>query len=170
MVVKARLEESKLQMEHIRAGVFQIFPKNLILFLGWKDTELRATGDKAFDLEDLKKITQYRDCSSTTDSCVKFWEVMERFTVDQRCLYLKYVSGRARLPRGDLSQLSYQHQIEYYSRRERDSLPLAHTCFFRIDLPDYSSVDAMHHALLTAITYCGDMDADRGANEIGGED
>lgn len=49
-------------------------------------------------------------------------------------------------------------------------MPIAHTCFFRCDFPDYSSVEVMKEKLLYAIMYCGDIDADRGANDIGAEE
>lgn len=100
----------------IKQGVYEIFPKNLTMFLGWKEAEIRATGKKAFDIQDLKDITEYRCCSSTTDMCKKFWKVMEQLTDEERCLYLKFVWGRARLP-VDCRNLSYKHGIEYCEGR-----------------------------------------------------
>lgn len=101
--------------------------------------------------------------------CQQFWQVMQRFTDEERCLYLKFVWGRARLP-VDCRNLSYRHGIEYCSGRNRDSLPIAHTCFFRCDFPDYSSVEIFYERLLYAVKFCGDIDADRGANDIGAEE
>jgi hypothetical protein len=34
-----------------------------------------------------------------------------------------------------------------------DGLPLAHTCFFLIELPEYATKEIMTQRLLTAITY-----------------
>lgn len=42
------------------------------------------------------------------------------------------------------------------------SFPLAHTCFFSIQLPPYSSDDILRHKLLYAMYNCGSMDADVG--------
>lgn len=35
-------------MEAIKEGVYDIFPKNLTMFLGWREAEVRATGKKTF--------------------------------------------------------------------------------------------------------------------------
>jgi len=84
-------------------------------------------------------------------------------------MYLKFVWGRSRLPL-NLSDLNRQHKIEFYRSRSRDSLPISHTCFFTIDLPEYSSEEMLQKRLLYAIQYCGDIDADRNAGEIAAEE
>ena len=89
-------------------------------------------------------------------------------TEEERSLYLKFVWGRSRLPM-NLDGLSRKHCIEYFQRRTKDSLPISHTCFFRIDLPDYSTEEILKKRLLYAIMYCGDIDADRGAHDIAEE-
>jgi hypothetical protein len=98
----------------------------------------------------------------------QFWKVFATLSEEERSLYLKFVWGRARLP-VNLEGLSRKHSIEYYRGRPRDSLPISHTCFFRIDLPDYSSEEVLRQRLLYAIQYCGDIDADRGAHDIADE-
>jgi hypothetical protein len=99
----------------------------------------------------------------------QFWNVFATLTEEERCLYLKFVWGRSRLPM-NLEGLSRRHCIEYFKRRTKDSLPISHTCFFRVDLPDYTSEEILKKRLLYAIQYCGDIDADRGATDIGAED
>lgn len=50
-------------------------------------------------------------------------------------------------------------------------MPQAHTCFFSIELPAYSSVDAMRGKLLYAIHNCRAIDTDGsrgGAGDGGG--
>jgi E3 ubiquitin-protein ligase HERC2 len=39
-------------------------------------------------------------------------------------------------------------------------LPIAHTCFFSIDLPAYTSREVMKEKLMYAITHCQSIDAD----------
>lgn len=94
---------------------------------------------------------------------------METLTEEERSLYLKFVWGRSRLPI-NLENLSRKHSIEYYSGRAADSLPISHTCFFRIDLPAYSSEEILKQRLLYAINFCGDIDADRGRFDIADEE
>jgi hypothetical protein len=40
----------------------------------------------------------------------------------------------------------------------RGQLPVAHTCFFQLDLPRYTSKEVLKEKLLSAIYYCKDMD------------
>ena len=70
----------------------------------------------------------------------------------------------------NLDGLSRKHCIEYFKSRAKDSFPISHTCFFRIDLPEYSSAEVLKKRLLYAIEYCGDIDADRGAHDIAAEE
>ena len=70
-----------------------------------------------------------------------FWRVFEeRFTEEERQLYLKFVWGRTRLPI-DLTNLSYKHEIRYMTSLGRNAFPKAHTCFFQLDIPDYDDDD-----------------------------
>jgi E3 ubiquitin-protein ligase HERC2 len=169
LTIQTRLNEFNMQMEAIKKGVFLIIPEEILFFMTWEEVDLRATGKKSIDVDLLKSITAYESCSESHDSVKKFWEVMKQMTEDERSKYLKFVWGRSRLPL-NLDNLNRKHSIEYYSRRSRDSLPISHTCFFRIDLPDYSSVEILKQRLLYAINYCGDIDADRAAHEIASED
>ena len=110
------------------------------------------------------------DSKPETHEVVKmFWEVMKTLTEEEKTLYLKFVWGRSRLP-VNLASLSRKHQLEFYKSRPKDSLPIAHTCFFTLDLPVYSSQAVMKQKLLISIMYCGDIDADRSAHQIEAEE
>lgn len=47
-------------------------------------------------------------------------------------------------------------------------LPRAHTCYFTIDLPKYSTPEIMKKQLLIAVEFCGEVDDDGGANSSAG--
>jgi E3 ubiquitin-protein ligase HERC2 len=94
-----------------------------------------------------------------------FWQAMNRFSNDERILYLKFVWGRSRLP---LTKDSFtqRHKIaRSYSNHPDISLPLSHTCFFTIDIPPYSSYDILYNKILYAIRFCGEIDNDNNANQ-----
>ena len=131
--------------------------------------DLRATGSKTIDMDALKKITNYDTCSEDHAVVKMFWKIFETLSTEERSQYLKFVWGRSRLPM-NLDNLSRKHTIEYFKSRAKDSLPIAHTCFFRVDFPNYSSIEVFKRRLLYAIQYCGDIDADRGAHDIAAEE
>jgi hypothetical protein len=59
------------------------------------------------------------------------------------------------LPRGKWPMNSKGSQVRFkiVPKLNSTGLPLAHTCFFLIELPVYPSLDVMRQRLLTAITW-----------------
>jgi HECT-domain (ubiquitin-transferase) len=68
------------------------------------------------------------------------------------------VSGRSRLPRTESDFENEKFQVTDFNTDGRSGggnmdgyLPRAHTCFFSLELPKYSSKDILRSKLLTAI-------------------
>ena len=74
-------------------------------------------------------------------------------------MYLKFVWGRSRLPI-DLKNLSQKHTLTLCRGMNKTGFPLAHTCFFSLDLPEYEDEKVMRDKFLVAITLCGEIDTD----------
>ncbi|TNV74890.1 hypothetical protein FGO68_gene13970 [Halteria grandinella] len=165
LLVSERLTRFDTQMKYIKEGISLIIPESVLFFMTWQDVDMRSTGAKTVDISTLKSITIYDTCKEDSPVVVMFWKVFATLNEDQRSKYLKFVWGRSRLP-VNLDGLNRKHCIEYFKSRAKDSLPISHTCFFRIDLPDYSSEEILRKRLLYAIEYCGDIDADRAAGDI----
>ena len=81
-------------------------------------------------------------------------------------MFLRFVSGRSRLPRAQSSSGSQEQCIhiiksEVPSQRSPDSyLPKAHTCFFQLELPAYSCAQVCRQRLLYAISNCQEVDGE----------
>ena len=41
-----------------------------------------------------------------------------------------------------------------------NSLPIAHTCYFRVDISNYTNLETMTARFKTAIEMCGEIDMD----------
>ena len=134
------------------------------MLITWQEAEIRVSGEKTIETHILKEITTYDSCSSTTPAVKMFWEVFETFSMEERTEYLKFVWGRSRLP-ANRHNLDRRHTIDYKSSYT-DRLPEAHTCFFTLDLYNYSTIEKMRSMFITAIQLCGDIDGDRGADDI----
>jgi hypothetical protein len=165
LLIKERLSRFDTQMKYIKEGINLIIPESILFFMTWQDVDMRATGAKTVDIDTLKSITIYDSCKVDSPVVEMFWKVFATLNEEQRSKYLKFVWGRSRLP-VSLEGLNRKHCIEYFKSRAKDSLPISHTCFFRIDLPDYTSEEILKRRLLYAIEYCGDIDADRAAGDI----
>lgn len=77
---------------------------------------------------------------------------MRSLTDEERSLFIKFAWGRSRLPIGKHWPKRFKLQ-----RRAADdsSLPLAHTCFFSVELPPYGSEAVMRARLLAAVHWSG---------------
>jgi hypothetical protein len=90
---------------------------------------------------------------------------MRSFNTEERQALVKFVWGRTRLPLNK-SSFDQTFKIQKYDCSNPDAyFPLAHTCFFSMELPEYSSEEIMREKLLYAIFNATEMDLD--ANEIG---
>ena len=71
------------------------------------------------------------DLTSDSDCVVQLWKVLEGFNMEDRSRFLRFVSGRKRLP----ASITLSHMCG-----EKDTLPSASTCASTLMLPSYSSV------------------------------
>ena len=166
LVVKTRLNEAEKQYEWIREGFEFIVPIDVMNFLNWEDVERRVCGPREITTEAMKSI----DSSDHNHKIVKwFFEMFESFTQKERKLYLKYVWGRTKIP-NDISGCQ-RHRIDIYG--SGNGFPIAHTCFFSIDVPEYDSLEIMTEKFKYAMEMCGDIDGDfnpAGGGGYGGYD
>jgi len=94
------------------------------------------------------------------------------FSPVERQLYLRFVWGRSRLPLTS-KDFTQKHTIEIMRQTQTEAdkmLPVAHTCFFSIELPRYTEYDILREKLLYAITNCQAIDTDGRAYEIWDDD
>ena len=84
---------------------------------------------------------------------------------------MKFIWGRNRLPltEDDWGEQHMRiHTLE--TRRPDGHFPVAHTCFFSIEWPQYSNAAIAREKLLYAIRNCRSIDADNTAEARGNRD
>jgi len=165
--LEKRFTETDKQIEWVKEGVYIIIPKTILNILEWEEIEIRAAGEKTVNIDTLKSITRYYGPSEGNEFVDRFWRVLSEMSEEEKQLYLKFVWGRQRMP-SDCKNLQYQHTICLESHE--DGMPQAHTCFFQIDIPSYKDDETCRKRLITAITYCGEIDTDYGGDNIRDED
>jgi len=155
LVKEFRLGEFTRQVAAIRRGLTAIIPARFLSLLTWKELELEVCGSPEIDIELLKQNTVYRHCSSNDPHIVYFWAVLEKFSQMERAQFLRFAWGRSRLP--PANKFVEKLKIDTTNHPETH-LPLAHTCFFSIELPRYRSEEQMREKLIKAITMCTSME------------
>ena len=75
--------------------------------------------------------------------------------------FVRFVWGRSRLPLTAEGFKNQQFRIQQFNRSPADQyMPVAHTCFFSLELPQYSSLDITRDRLKYAIFNCQAIDVD----------
>jgi hypothetical protein len=119
-------------------------------------------GDADVDVAALKAHTSYGATAAAGMAHVRhFWNVLESFTPEQRRLFLKFMWGRNRLPLTEDDWGDTRMRIHTLDKPNPNSyFPVAHTCFFSIELPRYTTREICYKRLLYAIHNCTSIDAD----------
>ena len=167
LMFQYHLHEFDTQARWVAAGLATVVPIAVLRVFTPSQVELLVTGRREIDLELLKRVTVYEPpYSPTHPTIVLFWEMMESFTHAERSMMLKFTWSRDRLPLR-AEDFSNHFKITQLSPRSgsqspNDLLPLGHTCFFTIDLPEYTSLAAMTAKCKYAIENCTAIDIDGG--------
>ena len=160
-----RLHESDKALFAMRDGLVSIIPVSLLPILTWWELELLVCGKDGVDIDLLQANTEYDDdVDQDAPHILSFWRVLRSFDNEDRSRFLRFVWARDRLPNtgGELHQrFKIQAAVGEGPKEHPDKfLPKAHTCFFSLNLPSYSSDKVMKEKLLYAIYNCIEMDAD----------
>ena len=145
LVVKTRLAESTAQARAMRKGFNEVVPLGMLSLFSWREVERLVCGNPVVDVEALKRHTTYNGgLSGTSPVVVMLFQALKSFTNEERQLFLRFVWGRNRLPAqdGDWTQHFVINTLSSSSNTAEANdrmLPVAHTCFFTLDLPNYSS-------------------------------
>ncbi|XP_054985114.1 probable E3 ubiquitin-protein ligase HERC1 [Sorex araneus] len=156
--IEYRLHEMDRQVAAVREGMSWIVPVPLLSLLTAKQLEQMVCGMPEISVEVLKKVVRYREVDDQHQLVQWFWRTLEEFSNEERVLFMRFVSGRSRLP-ANTADISQRFQIMKVDR-PYDSLPTSQTCFFQLRLPPYSSQLLLAERLRYAINNCRSIDMD----------
>jgi len=154
------LKRWDLQCDAIRRGLACVVPIRRLNRFDSKDLERLVTGEKKVDIDLLKEQTYIcggYECME--DQHIQwFFQMLEDMDEEDVRNMLRFVWGRSKLPQrgADWEQSFTINSLEGGD----DTLPMAHTCSFSIDLPKYSSYEIMKKRCMLAFTYAGSIDND----------
>jgi hypothetical protein len=159
-----RLHESDVAYFAIRDGFASVIPPALLPLLKGNELEEIICGKAEIDLVLLANNTEYDDDVLPDGEMVKrFWRVLTSFNHDERALFLRFVWARSRLPNSEdfIQKFKLQSSVGDGPKSNPDLwLPKAHTCFFSLNLPNYSTDEIMAKQIRYAMYNCIEMDAD----------
>jgi len=163
-VNRFRLNEFRPQCEAIRRGLATVVPVAVLNTFTWRELEKLVVGG-TFDVDLLKQNTVYEGISESQPHVALFWRMMrERFDDPDRFRFLQFVWGRSRMPTSNITWGDKKFKITSYGRTVagdvNKALPISHTCFFSVEMPMYTSLDAMTSRIRLAMDSTGVIDGD----------
>jgi len=131
---RALLTQYDAAVEAIRRGLGNVVPlAGLVMFTG-RELEVLVCGRPDIDVAVLRANTIYDGYTDSDPYIQMFWRVLASLTPAERQQYVRFCWGRSRLP----NDWSRKHKISRRSGEDRQ-FPLAHACFFHLELPTFSS-------------------------------
>uniref|UniRef100_A0A3P9K827 HECT and RLD domain containing E3 ubiquitin protein ligase 4 n=1 Tax=Oryzias latipes TaxID=8090 RepID=A0A3P9K827_ORYLA len=119
----------------------------------FQPSELQAMviGNTNYDWTELEKSTEYKGEYWAEHPTIKlFWEIFHELPLEKKKQFLLFLTGSDRIP--ILGMKSLKLVIQPTGGGEQ-FLPVAHTCFNLLDLPKYTSPEALREKLLQAIDH-----------------
>uniref|UniRef100_A0A665WLC0 HECT-type E3 ubiquitin transferase n=1 Tax=Echeneis naucrates TaxID=173247 RepID=A0A665WLC0_ECHNA len=155
-MVKWRIERGVAQQtESLVRGFYEVVDVRLVSVFDARELELVIAGTAEIDLADWRNNTEYRGGYHDNHIVIRwFWAAVERFNNEQRLRLLQFVTGTSSIPYEGFASLRGSNGprrfcVEKWGKIT--SLPRAHTCFNRLDLPPYPSFSMLYEKLVTAV-------------------
>jgi len=172
-----KLNEYRVQSDAMRRGLATVVPYQILSLFTWKDLQDLVCGRITVDVGLLKSMTRYAGwrqfnrgpINAFSPHVQMFWKMMkERMDNVQRSKLLFFIWGRSRLP---VNKQGFERTFtimahpasQALGKNPDDYLPVAHTCFFQLELPEYSNMETMYQKIMFACTHCSSIDGDQTA-------
>ena len=155
-----RIKEFKNSLEFLKKGFYSVIPYDILQVLTWPQLEEMICGENKINIYEFMTNTTYEGYSGNDKIIKWFWEWFESTNDEERIKYLKFVSGRTRLPKSG-NIINYKHIISKAVHAQKNEFPKSMTCFFKLNLPEYDTKEQLIEKMKYAIIYCYEIDNDQ---------
>ena len=135
-----------------------LFRKMPIEILNLDEFRSLITGPTKIDVADWKAKTEYSGYTEWSIQVLWFWEIVDSIDDSKRRQLLRWATGSSSVPMGGFAAMNRPFKIvRTYFDPHRDELnfPYSHTCFNKIDIPEYPNKKMMRTRLLQIIEHEG---------------
>jgi E3 ubiquitin-protein ligase HECTD3 len=149
LATATRLGEFDAQVAAMRRGLCDIIPPPLLQLWTAAELEQRVCGAPSVSVLAIRDAARY-DLDRNAPEVALLWEALELMTDEERSKFLRFVTGRSRLPAS----------IKIARGGDPISLPQSATCFSILRLPAYTTVKETLEKLRYAVHNCMAIDTD----------
>ena len=170
------LRQGRWKAERIREGLHSVVPARYLPLFSVAELRVSVCGTPELDLHVLRNMAVYHGYHRLGKELDYLWQALDEFSKEERALFLKFVWGRTRLgmvasefavPDVDAPVLEIR---PLHCENPDSMLPTSHTCFFRLELPAYTSYRILLDKLRYAVTHCNVIDTDYTARALRSRD
>ena len=136
-------------------GFAKVLDLELLKVLNENELNMMMSGGRqGIDTKDLENCCEYRAGYKKTDKYIKeFWKIVHSMTESQKRNLLLFVTCCEKAPLFGFKNMNPAFTLQKPDTSNDSSLPVAHTCFNMLRLPQYSSTKLLKEKLLFAISY-----------------
>ena len=153
MLIYNRLNEAEIQINSIKTGLSKIIPLSILQLFTGKELSLLVCGKKDVDIDLLRHNTKLsNDLKEDSKEVRWLWEILNEITPEEKIKFIKFCWAQERLPTSNEEYV--KNQIAFtikYNKNNKNGFPRADTCFFNLELPNYTAKNIMKKNLLIAI-------------------
>merc|ERR1712071_475160 len=104
-----------------------------------------VVGNENYDWVVMETECTYKEGYSADHQSIQFfWQVFHELSDEDKRKFLLFLTGSDRIPIAGMSSV----KIAIQKTADTDFLPVAHTCFNLLDLPEYSTKEKLKFKLL----------------------
>ena len=145
-------------VNEIIKGINSLFNVEYLKIFTSDQLGLLINGTPFIDIDDWRLNTQYKDYNDYDNVIINFWDIIYSLSQEDLSNFLLFCTGSSRVPIGGFKSLeSNRGQISKFEIVKIQYVPGAknflrvHTCFNRLDLPEYPDKDSLNMAVKFAL-------------------
>ena len=153
------VDQIKDQIESFCSGFDELIPHKYLRIFTPSELDLLICGVPTINFEEFKNSFEFvLPFTSETPVVKLFFEAISHWENDDLAKLLKFMTGSSRIPVNGFNEFIEMtgNPLQIAPGGDRDRLPASHTCFNRIDLPEYETVQELDEKLRLGIQESGD--------------
>lgn len=141
----------KEQIDAFCQGFDSIIPHDQIDIFTQGEMDLLICGISEFTDDDFKKLVKFESPYNENTPVIKFFfSAVSKWSKEDRAKLLLFITSTSKFP----ANINKNNQILITYRPRSNFLPIAHTCFRQLELPEYESEQILNDKLLFAVQNC----------------
>jgi len=144
------------QFKAFYLGFHSVTESNVLLLFRPEEIDMLVCGSPDFDMTELEKVTTYDGYTHNDKTIKNFWELVLKLPPKHQRRLLLFVTGSDRVPVGGMREMTFKIS-KMISTDPKISpvnmLPMAHTCFNQLVLPDYQHRKILRQKLAIALAH-----------------